>query len=215
MTTCPKCGSWRISGPTYDPGCGFGERLRYRCSQCGYSETTPTLDMAAVFSPCKTWRYRLERDVAAVGLVGFACLVNPSIAGEVINDQTVGKLIGFGQRNGIRRWLLGNLFAGISTDIKGLPKLSDPTGPDNDRHLREMMREADIHIVGWGSLNKLPQGLRSRWKDIVRMADEIGITLHCIGTNADGHPKHPLMTGYDVPITVWEVPWFPNRRVAA
>lgn len=169
----------------------------------------------AIFSDCGTWRYRLERAIAEEGRIAFACLVNPSIAGAEVNDQTVGKLIGFGQRNGIARWLLGNLFAGISTDIKNLPKLSDPIGPENDAHLRAMMREADIHIVGWGALNKLPERLRGRWKDIVRMADELGVTLHCIGTNADKHPKHPLMTAYATPITPWDAPFFVGRRRAA
>jgi len=168
--------------------------------------------MSAIFSPCGFYRYRLERVIAETGKTAFACLVNPSRAGAEVNDQTVRKLIGFGGRNGIRRWLLGNKFAGIATDIDDLPKLTDPIGPENDIHLRAMMEEADIHVVGWGSLNKLPLSMRQRWKDIVRMADRVGVTLHCMGTNADKHPKHPLMTGYDVPITPWEAPWFPNRR---
>lgn len=171
--------------------------------------------MSAIFSQCGLYRYRLERVIAESGRTAFACLVNPSIAGPEKNDQTVGKLIGFGQRNGIRRWLLGNMFAFVATDINDLPKARDPVGPENDDHLRAMMREADIHIVGWGALAKLPERLRPRWKEIVRMADELGVTLHCIGTNADKHPKHPLMTGYSVPITPWEAPWFPNRKALA
>lgn len=176
--------------------------------------------MSAIFSPCGFYRYRWECDVAETGRVAFACLVNPSRAGQVIDakeikDQTVNKLIGFGQRNGVRRWLLGNLFAGIATDIDDLPKLKDPIGPENDHHLRAMMEEADLHVAGWGTLSKLPLSMRQRWKEVVRMADGIGITFHCIGTNTDKHPKHPLMTGYDVPITPWEVPWFPNRKLEA
>ena len=55
------------------------------------------------------------------------------------------------------------------------------------------------------------ESLRGRWKEIVRIADRVGCKLHCIGLCADGHPKHPLMTGYDTPITEWQVPWFANR----
>lgn len=73
--------------------------------------------MSAIFSDCGWYRYRLERDIADTGRVGFACLVNPSYADAERNDPTVNKLIGFGQRNGIRRWLLGNKFSCISTDI--------------------------------------------------------------------------------------------------
>lgn len=168
--------------------------------------------MSAVFSPCGTWRYRLDRRVAERGRVAFICCVNPSYAGAEVNDQSVTKMIGFCERNNIARFMLGNKFAGIATNIKDLPKLSDPVGPDNDWHLRQMMREANIHIVGWGSLNKLPEVLRKRWVSIVKMADEQGVTLHCIGTNTDRHPRHPLMTAYDVPITPWDVPFFIGRR---
>lgn len=173
--------------------------------------------MSAVFSDCGLYRYRWECEIAPEGRTAFACLVNPSKAGQIVDgteikDQTVNKLIGFGQRNGIRRWLLGNLFAGIATDIADLPKLKDPVGPDNDLHLREMMQQADLCIVGWGALNKLPESLRKRWVAIVKLADELGVTLHCIGTNADKHPKHPLMTAYSVPITAWDVPFFIGRK---
>ena len=68
------------------------------------------------------------------------------------------------------------------------------------------MRDADVHVVGWGSLSKLPESLRGRWKEIVRIADRVGIKLHCIGVCSDGHPRHPLMTGYDTPMTEWPVP---------
>lgn len=168
--------------------------------------------MSAIFSPCGLYRYRLERTIAPAGITAMALLVNPSIADHEKNDATVVKLIGFGLRNGIARWLLGNKFAFKSTDIKGLRTTADPIGPDNDIHIRAMMAEADMLIAGWGSLAKLPEVLRGRWKDIVKMADEAGKPLHCIGTGADKHPTHPLMTAYDIPITPWKAPWFPNRK---
>lgn len=43
MIKCPKCWSWRIVGPVYKQD-QFGERLCYKCAQCGYSETSPTHD---------------------------------------------------------------------------------------------------------------------------------------------------------------------------
>ena len=33
MTKCPKCSSYRISGPNYDPRT---DRQGYRCRRCGY-----------------------------------------------------------------------------------------------------------------------------------------------------------------------------------
>lgn len=41
---CPKCGSNRISGPTYKRSPWGGEGLHYRCLNCGWATSTPTLD---------------------------------------------------------------------------------------------------------------------------------------------------------------------------
>lgn len=41
MRKCKKCGSNRISGPSYDRN---GDRLNYRCLRCGYSWDGPCND---------------------------------------------------------------------------------------------------------------------------------------------------------------------------
>lgn len=52
MHKCPKCGSYHISGPSFESECSSGgyvwnrERLRYTCLTCGYSMMTPTKDSA-------------------------------------------------------------------------------------------------------------------------------------------------------------------------
>lgn len=165
----------------------------------------------AVFSECGLYRYRLEREIDQPGPVGAFLWVNPSVAGAANDDPSSRKGFGFAQRLGWSRYLLGNPFAFIATDIKNLGKARDPIGPDNDRHIEQIMRDAETVVVGWGSLSKLPDSLRGRWKDIVRIADRVGHKLHCIGTCDDGHPRHPLMTSYSTPMTEWVAPWFANR----
>lgn len=167
--------------------------------------------MSAIISPCGTWRYRLERNVLPEGAVGMFCWVNPSTADGQIDDASSRKGIGFATRLAWSRYILVNPFAFRAKDINDLRTAHDPIGPDNDRHIEQAMRDADVHVVGWGSLSKLPESLRGRWKDIVRIADRVGCKLHCIGTCSDGHPRHPLMTGYDTPMTEWRVPWFAGR----
>lgn len=169
----------------------------------------------AIFSECGTWRYRLERRIADHGVIAAIFGVNPSTAGAVIDDASSRKLIGFGRRLGWQAYILGNPFSFVSTDVNGLRASRDPIGPENDRHIEQIMRDADIHVAAWGALSKLPETLRGRWKEIVRIADRVGCELHCIGTNADGHPRHPLMTAYDTPLTKWSVPWFAGRAALA
>jgi hypothetical protein len=171
--------------------------------------------MTAIFSRDRIYRYRLERDIQAEGAIASLIMVNGSGADESRNDPTVTKLIGFGQRLGWRRIIIGNKFAFVATDIKALRTARDPIGPDNDQHLEQIISDGDIVVVAWGTLAKLPEALRKRWIDVVRISDRQGKALHCIGTNADGHPRHPVMTGYDVPLTEWRAPWFAGRRAAA
>lgn len=168
--------------------------------------------MNAIISDCKTWRYLLERETGQPGPTGMFCWVNPSTADAEKDDASSRKGIGFATRLGWSGYKLVNLFAYRTKDIRYLKAAGDSaTGPDNDRHIEQAMRDADFHVVGWGSLAKLPESMRGRWKDIVRIADRVGCTLHCIGLCDDGHPRHPLMTGYITPVRPWPVPWFANR----
>ena len=43
MHKCPKCSCGRISGPHYNRS-NFGEELKYRCTQCGYTESASCHD---------------------------------------------------------------------------------------------------------------------------------------------------------------------------
>ena len=170
--------------------------------------------MAAIISDCGTYRYRLERGDPFKPAVAFI-MVNPSTADAETDDPTIRKVKGFAERAGYERLIVGNLFAYRATDIKALRTAPNPVGPENDEHLDLILRDAMLHVVAWGTQAKLPEILRKRWTDVVRIADRIGCKLHCIGTNDDKHPRHPLMTGYETPVTEWQVPWFANRTQLA
>lgn len=166
--------------------------------------------MSAIFSEggeeSALFRYRLERDLGRDGPTVAVFGVNPSKAGVLVNDQTIRKDIGFGERHGWGRLIKGNKFALRSTDINGLRTAADPRGPENDAHLEQIMRDADLHVAAWGPLAKLPPHLRKRWRTVVAIADRVGCRLHCLGTVQDGQPRHPLTTGYDTPLTLWQRP---------
>ena len=162
--------------------------------------------MNAIFSPCGLYRYRLERDLGRPGLTVAMIGVNPSIANDDRNDQTIRKDIGFGDRHAWGRLIKGNLFALVSTDIKGLRRLETGRDPINDDHLRQIMVDADLVVACWGPPSKVPSHLRPRWRTVAAISDAVGKPLHCLGTTKDGHPRHPLMTAYATPLTLWERP---------
>lgn len=125
-------------------------------------------------------------------LCGFI-LLNPSRTGLKLraSDDWDEMPAGFGptgQRCVNYAWDWGyagivvrNRFAYRATDPGELLTVADPYGAENLRYL-ERAREDEITIAAWGC------------SQIVRLAPPLpeGIELHCIGTNADGSPRHVL-----------------------
>lgn len=152
---------------------------------------------SAVISDCGKYRYRLERHgLDGAGAIAWI-MVNPSTADAAQDDATIRKVIGFTNRLGGGWVIVGNVFAFRATDIRALKSVYDPHGPDNDRHLRNIIGGASTVIAAWGPTAKLPKLLRHRYMRVVRIAAEIGRPLMCLGTADDGHPRHPLMLAYD------------------
>ena len=162
--------------------------------------------MSAVISTCGRYRYRLERDIALFGRVAAVVMVNPSTADAETNDATIRRIIGFGERLGWSRVIVGNVFAYRATDIRMLASAADPVGPDNSAHLTAILREAEITIVAWGTLSKLPPALRGEWRTVSEIAAADGVPLKCFGMVTDGHPRHPLMLKYDLDLADWQSP---------
>ncbi len=161
--------------------------------------------MSAIISPCGLFRYRLERTTGITSTRTVAgIMVNPSTADATANDHTIRKWIGFSETIGAAKFIIGNKFAYRSKDVTDLQRAVDPIGPDNDKHIEQILRDADLHIVAWGTLGKLPPNLRYRWREVKAIADKVGCPLYCWGTAKDGHPKHPLTLGYDTPLIPWQ-----------
>lgn len=141
----------------------------------------------ATFSPCRTWRYTLTRRWGSGPHCQFIGL-NPSTATETEDDPTIRRCIRFARDWGYAALVMTNLFGLRSTDPRGLRKVADPVGPENDRYLIEIGRQAGIVIAAWGI-----HGMYQR-RDLAvldLLADQ-GVTLHCLGMTQGGFPKHPL-----------------------
>lgn len=158
------------------------------------------LDLAgngAVLSDCGSFRWRLDRHVGAGEVVAVVIGINPSTADASLDDATVRKWRGFGQRLGWKRFIVGNVFGYRATDVRELRGIRDPFGPDYARHLAEMLEEADVIVPCWGSRTKLPPPLRHCLNDMVERLRATGKPLRCWGLTASGDPTHPLMLGYN------------------
>lgn len=110
------------------------------------------------------------------------------------------------RRNGFGALVVWNPFAFRSTDPSAVYEADEPIGPDNDRHIAEILSEcaagSGLCMVGWSYY-----GAHSgRDKQIVEMATQAAVRLHCVGVNKDGSPRHPLYVALAAPFMPWAVP---------
>lgn len=157
----------------------------------------------AIFSKCRTYRYRLEREVQPGGLVFAYFGVNGSTATAREDDHTVRKWTGFTQRNGGRRFIVGNAFAFRATDVGRLRAAVDPVGPDNDRHIARIIRDADVLVPCWGSRSKLPKPLHARLDHMRDVMFASNKPVKVWGLTLSGDPLHPLMLDYATELDDW------------
>lgn len=136
-------------------------------------------------------------------------MINPSTArgtkpnGEPDNDPTVRKCEGFSRRGGAGGFLVVNAMAYSAADPRDVVKAYragiDVCGPVNELALRWALSRPTLfgrHIAAWG---RIPPKLRSvAQRGTVQFL--CSGAVDCIGVNADGSPRHPLMLGYDTPI---------------
>ncbi|HUB88612.1 MAG TPA: DUF1643 domain-containing protein [Dyella sp.] len=165
-----------------------------------------------VISDCGLYRY-LIREIwdfrkPRVGWV----LYNPSTATADETDATKSRIRNFTIAWGYGGFLLANQHAGGRSPNPGdLSGMEDPTGPDCDKWLAHLEREADLIVVAWGDLPQTPD----RTRQVVDILRAGGKPLHCLGTNASGSPKHPIARGRaSIPRRQQPVIWQPAVEVA-
>ena len=158
---------------------------------------------SAIISDCGLYRYRLEREVQQEGKVFAFFGINPSTADATLDDATVRKWRGFTLRNGGRRFIVGNAFAYRSTNPKALYHVEDPVGPKNLEHLKSIIAEADVLVPCWGGLSKVLKCQQGRLRQVLYMLLASGKPVLHFGVTSCGQPMHPLMLGYDTPLTPW------------
>jgi hypothetical protein len=158
--------------------------------------------MSAVISDCGSYRYTLHREWLGGEGVCMFVMLNPSTADASDDDPTIRRCVKFAQRWGYQQMTVGNLFAWRSPFPRALIGVDDPVGPENDHWLDCLATAADFHVMAWGAFplaaSRASQVLsRHEW-----------YTPHCLGTTADGSPKHPLARGkHRIPDDFEPIPW--------
>jgi hypothetical protein len=179
--------------PVHDPG----GRIR-RTLKAGVTGN-------AVFGGAnEEYRYRLSRTWDAKKPFALFVLMNPSTADPVRDDPTVAKCCKFAKAWGYGGIVVANTFAYRCTDQDGLIKVSDPIGPDNDKHIVEMAKGANIVVFAYGKPKH--KNLRTRGPAVARMIlEQAKVTAHILSLGKDGTPKHPLYLKETLKPVIWKL----------
>lgn len=159
--------------------------------------------MSAIISACGKYRYRLERTVGLSGPVFAFFGINPSKADAAIDDATVRKWIGFTKTWGGSRFIVGNVFAFRSTDVKALASVDDAFGDAIGDHTTDIIADADILVPCWGNTSKVPPKLQFAFDVLMDALVSSGKPVKCFGLTKSGDPLHPLMLAYSTPLVLW------------
>ncbi len=159
--------------------------------------------MSALFSDCRRYRWRLEREVQGEGLVVALVGVNPSTADATVDDQTIRKELGFAKRNGWRKIIKGNVFAYRATDVHELRAVPDHRHAENASHLAQIAAAADLIVPCWGARGKLPRALHPWLDSTMTLLRGSGKPIVVFGLTRSGDPLHPLTLGYGTALRPW------------
>ena len=117
-------------------------------------------------------------------------MMNPSVADLNQADATLLKTNKYRKAWGYTQQTICNVFAFRATDNKKLLVEKDPFGPDNNRHIFENAKFADLIVLAYGFP---PKPLQKHCSMLTANLLEKGIPLHYLEMANNGFtPKHPL-----------------------
>ena len=144
----------------------------------------------ATFSDCRKYRYALSRTWDSKKKTILFIGLNPSTADEKIDDPTIRRCINYAQNWGYGSLLMVNLFAYRATIPTELKNVKNPIGNDNDLHITELLKKADLAVAAWGNEGSL----LNRDEDVKKIIPN----LMCLKINKSGQPAHPLYQKKDL-----------------
>lgn len=143
------------------------------------------------------WLWNPALPVLGVGMM------NPSCAGHLCGDRTLGWVYRWGSARGFGRLLVFNADAYRAAEQSRLAEVPHPMGPDNVRYIREAAGIADKVILGYGQPKV--KAVRDHGPRMARIIQDMGVRLHVWALAKDGTPKHPLYLPGDTEAREWRV----------
>lgn len=144
--------------------------------------------VSAKFSNCGKYRYQLREIWDPEKPLVLWLLMNPSVACIEYSDPTLRRTGIFSRSWGYGGQLVGNILGYRSTDKNGLLKVDDPIGPQNNKNILEMAKEAKMIILAYG---QPPKKFWDRGKEVVGLLDNHP-NLCYLKLSQNGTPVHPL-----------------------
>jgi hypothetical protein len=143
------------------------------------------MEKSAIFSEDRKYRYVLQRTWGKNkdNYCMFICL-NPSVADEFIDDNTVRRCINYSKNWGFDSLTMANIFAWRETKSELMLLEKEPIGYENDKYLLEYAKNASIVIAAWGNRGKH----LNRGEYVKNMIPN----LYCLKISKGGNPWHPL-----------------------
>ena len=160
---------------------------------------------SAEFSPCRTWRYTLERYWGPGPHVLFI-LLNPSTADETYDDPTNRRGQSFARDWRMHGVVFCNLFAFRTPDPREMKSSEDPVGPENNYTILEQAARADKIVLAWG----IHGTFRERDEEVLKLLQDRNYQCYHLGLTKHSHPKHPLYLRSDTQLESWT--WDPYLR---
>ncbi len=150
------------------------------------------MESSAIISEDRLFRVRLLRRWRPERPLWLWIMLNPSTAGEIHNDATIRRLIGFTERGQGGGFIVENLFSFRAPDPLELVKAADPIGPDCDASLITSLIECDGPVVcAWGN-----NGGAARPLIALSMILRAGREPMCLGLTGQRKPMHPVRLPY-------------------
>ncbi len=167
------------------------------------SELFDDLHYGAIYSAGEQlYRYMLWRIWNDALPLYVLCMLNPSTAGHIEDDQTIKTVTARAKAEGYGGILVVNAFAWRDTSPEVMKKADYPVGKHNDDAiLLALSTPHSFLLCAWG-----PHAIHlDRNKEIRCLIIKSGANPHYLKLSKIGEPEHPLYKKLELKPKIWQI----------